>query len=125
MIALIDETACTGCGTCATVCPTLVFDHGATGAVPAIARIEACQTCYLCELYCPADAIHVGANQFAREEGAADAHLRYAGHIRADHGWEAPLHSGPLDDYRRLGPLLNEGVQIAARRYAARHDPSQ
>lgn len=111
MIALIREEDCTGCNTCVDVCPTLVLDAGAP--VPVIARIDACQTCFLCELYCPTGAIHVGHDQFAPETAADIA--RHKGVIRADHGWDVP--QGALDDYCLLGPLLGEGVAIATRRY--------
>jgi len=112
MIAAIDTSRCTGCNLCVEVCPTLVLD--ATDAVPVIARLAACQTCYLCEVYCPAGAIHVGADQFAPEPASFVTPDR----LRRDHGWDEPRGAGQLDDYRRLGPLLNAGVEIAARRQA-------
>jgi NAD-dependent dihydropyrimidine dehydrogenase PreA subunit len=120
MIALILEDRCTGCNTCVDVCPTLVLD--ATEGVPKIARIDACQTCYLCEVYCPADAIYVGGDAFAvepitREQALASGQL---GRLRRDHGWDLPEGNGQLDDYRLLGPLLGEGAEIAGRRYADR-----
>jgi Pyruvate/2-oxoacid:ferredoxin oxidoreductase delta subunit len=39
------------------VCPTNVFDK--TDGIPVIARQNDCQTCFLCELYCPEDALYV------------------------------------------------------------------
>jgi NAD-dependent dihydropyrimidine dehydrogenase PreA subunit len=33
---------------------------GMNGDVPVIARPEDCQTCFMCELYCRADALYVG-----------------------------------------------------------------
>jgi Fe-S-cluster-containing hydrogenase component 2 len=39
------------------VCPTNVFDK--TDGIPVIARQSDCQTCFLCELYCPEDALFV------------------------------------------------------------------
>ena len=39
-------------------CPDDVFERTASG-VPTIARLDDCQTCFLCELYCPADALYV------------------------------------------------------------------
>jgi len=58
MIELIVESRCTGGGDCVSICPTHVF--GMNGDVPVIARLEDCQTCFMCELYCQADALYVG-----------------------------------------------------------------
>ncbi|MEC5397338.1 ferredoxin family protein [Uliginosibacterium sp. H1] len=58
MIEFIDAEACTQCDRCVPICPDLVFD-AVPGGIPALARREDCQTCYLCELYCPVDAIYV------------------------------------------------------------------
>jgi NAD-dependent dihydropyrimidine dehydrogenase PreA subunit len=58
MIELISETRCVACDICVKICPTNVFDPGA-GDVPTIARQEDCQTCFMCEAYCPADALYV------------------------------------------------------------------
>jgi NAD-dependent dihydropyrimidine dehydrogenase PreA subunit len=57
MIQVIDAATCTACNICVTVCPTNVFDS--TASIPLIARQNDCQTCYLCELYCPEDALFV------------------------------------------------------------------
>jgi NAD-dependent dihydropyrimidine dehydrogenase PreA subunit len=57
MIEVIDSERCTSCDICVKVCPTNVFDK--TGGVPVIARQGDCQTCFLCELYCPEDALFV------------------------------------------------------------------
>jgi Fe-S-cluster-containing hydrogenase component 2 len=40
------------------VCPTNVFDRTEDG-IPVIARQSDCQTCFMCELYCPVDALYV------------------------------------------------------------------
>lgn len=58
MIEHVFLDRCTACGTCADVCPAMVFDLQADG-VPVIARQADCQTCYQCELYCQADALYV------------------------------------------------------------------
>jgi NAD-dependent dihydropyrimidine dehydrogenase PreA subunit len=58
MIELVSSERCIGCDVCAKICPTNVFDFG-HGEAPAIARKEDCQTCFLCEAYCPADALYV------------------------------------------------------------------
>lgn len=118
MIAVLVEERCTNCSACVKACPTFVFDPGPR--TPALARVDACQTCYLCELACEADALWVAPEQDSAlapplEELLASGQL---GQVRRDHGWNAPLDAGQLDDYRLLGPLLGEGAEIAARRYA-------
>jgi len=57
MIEVIDAQRCTSCDICVNVCPTNVFDK--TDGIPVIARQDDCQTCFLCELYCPEDALFV------------------------------------------------------------------
>ena len=58
MIEVIDDERCTSCNICVTVCPTNVFDKMSEG-IPVIARQGDCQTCFMCELYCPEDALFV------------------------------------------------------------------
>ncbi len=58
MIAAILGDRCIGCGRCVEVCPTDVLDVEASGH-PRIARVLDCQTCFVCELHCPTDAIYV------------------------------------------------------------------
>lgn len=61
MIEFIAEDRCTRCNACVSVCPANVFE-AAADAPPVIARADDCQTCFMCELYCDADAIFVGAD---------------------------------------------------------------
>jgi NAD-dependent dihydropyrimidine dehydrogenase PreA subunit len=61
MIELISESRCTACDVCVRVCPANVFDK-VPGGQPIIARQRDCQTCFLCELYCPKDALFVAPN---------------------------------------------------------------
>jgi NAD-dependent dihydropyrimidine dehydrogenase PreA subunit len=58
VIELVSEGRCIACDICVKVCPTNVFDAVADSA-PVIARQEDCQTCFMCELYCPVDALYV------------------------------------------------------------------
>jgi len=60
MIELISETRCIACDKCVKVCPTNVFD-AVPDSIPRIARKSDCQTCFLCEAYCPVDAMFVAA----------------------------------------------------------------
>jgi formate hydrogenlyase subunit 6/NADH:ubiquinone oxidoreductase subunit I len=61
MIELISQAKCVSCGLCVSVCPTGVFEQE-KGEVPVIARKDDCQTCFMCEVYCPVDAMYVAPN---------------------------------------------------------------
>lgn len=121
MIAALIADRCDNCSACIAACPGLVFDPGADH--PKIERLEDCQTCYLCELACTRDALWVAPEADAAVAPPLDELLRSGqlGQVRRDHGWNAPLDAGQLDAYHLLGPLLREGSEIAARRYADRH----
>lgn len=56
-IFAIDSEKCINCGTCVKICPLDVFRAGET--VPEIRYREDCQSCFLCRIYCPKDAIRV------------------------------------------------------------------
>ncbi len=58
MIELLSESKCISCNQCVNVCPTNVFEKVGDG-IPVIARQSDCQTCFMCELYCPVDALYV------------------------------------------------------------------
>ena len=54
---VVDVEKCTGCGTCASVCPSSVFEVRDDKAV--VARPEDCVGCRACEASCPQGAIAV------------------------------------------------------------------
>lgn len=112
MIAEIISERCTGCNSCVVACPDHVFDRAEEGLAPIIARVEQCQTCFLCELHCQEDAIYVAV-------GVPRSHLKDdpLGQIRRDYGWDG-TQEDPLKNFWRLGPLLREGVMISSARYA-------
>ncbi|MFB9326335.1 4Fe-4S binding protein [Paenibacillus aurantiacus] len=88
MIEVVSSDRCVQCGLCVKVCPTNVFDTREDG-VPVIARQEDCQTCFICEAYCPVDALYV--SPYAEQAVACDEEaLAVAGALgswRATIGW--------------------------------------
>jgi NAD-dependent dihydropyrimidine dehydrogenase PreA subunit len=88
MIEIVSRERCVTCDRCVEVCPKNVFDRGEDG-VPVIARQSDCQTCFMCEAYCPADALFVAP--FSRPE-EPDSPLRDEEHLAA---------TGLLGSYRR------------------------
>jgi NAD-dependent dihydropyrimidine dehydrogenase PreA subunit len=61
MIELVSNARCIKCDLCVAICPDRVFD-AVVNSAPRIARKDDCQTCFLCELYCPVDALYVSPN---------------------------------------------------------------
>jgi len=89
MIELIIAERCTACARCIEVCPSNVFEPTEAGP-PAIARQDDCQTCFMCELYCTADALYVGPNADHPEpvEPATVLASGLLGQYRRDSGWD-------------------------------------
>lgn len=54
---VVDESKCTGCGTCVDVCPQSVFEL--KGGKAKVVNPDACIGCRACESSCPAGAITV------------------------------------------------------------------
>ncbi|SAK98970.1 Periplasmic [Fe] hydrogenase large subunit [Caballeronia pedi] len=97
MIEIVDTERCTGCDICVRVCPTNVFDtSGVADGAPSIARQDDCQTCFMCELYCPEDALYVAPRTIAGAGGDAVATL--AGSYRQAIGWGRGQRSSAADD---------------------------
>jgi NAD-dependent dihydropyrimidine dehydrogenase PreA subunit len=63
MIEVVSEECCIRCDICERVCPAFVFDRAPDG-LPVIARQDDCQTCFLCEIYCPTDALYVAEQAY-------------------------------------------------------------
>lgn len=56
----IDQNLCTGCGTCARICPTQVFRFDpTTDSCPTVYFMEECWHCDSCVLDCPEKAIRL------------------------------------------------------------------
>ena len=88
MIELVSKERCTGCNICVSVCPVNVFD-AVPDEAPIIARQADCQTCFMCELYCPVDALYVAQDAYrpflVSEAGLEEAQT--LGSYRRAIGW--------------------------------------
>lgn len=54
-IASINEDTCIGCGECVVSCPMDVIRMDKKTKKPVIKYPQDCQTCHLCESFCPVD----------------------------------------------------------------------
>lgn len=89
MIEIVSASRCTGCDICVKACPANVFD-AVRGGAPVIARQRDCQTCFLCEIYCPADALYVAPiaeGPVGTTEAEVDATGLWGGYARGL-GWQ-------------------------------------
>ncbi len=88
MIELVSTSRCIGCDLCVSVCPTNVFD-AVPNAPPVIARQSDCQTCFMCEVYCPVDALYVAhdAEQSVPVDEQELAESELLGSYRRIVGW--------------------------------------
>ncbi len=99
MIELISRDRCIKCDACVEACPDNVFDSR-PHEIPVIARLEDCQTCFLCELYCPTDALYVSPLRDDRErvDEAALIARGLLGSYRRALGWRGLKASGTEGD---------------------------
>ena len=58
-IRKIDYERCTGCGICVDYCPMDVIRMDNERGKPFVKYLRDCQSCFLCELSCPAGVIYV------------------------------------------------------------------
>jgi NAD-dependent dihydropyrimidine dehydrogenase PreA subunit len=99
MIELISSERCIKCDSCVSACPDNVFD-AVPGGIPRIARLDDCQTCFLCELYCPVDALYVSPLRDIRET-VDETELVSSGRLGAYRralGWRGIKAGGTEDD---------------------------
>lgn len=103
MIELVSAERCTACNICVHACPTQVFE-AVPGGPPRIARQHDCQTCFMCELYCPEDALYVAPDadhaQAVDEQAVRERGL--LGSYRAALGWHERRSTATQDASYRL-----------------------
>lgn len=89
MIQLVIDDRCIRCAACIRVCPDDVFEADGDG-LPVIARQNDCQTCFLCEVYCPTDALYVSPEVSpTRTPEVRELEERdLVGHFARDLGWQ-------------------------------------
>lgn len=113
MIELVSEARCIKCDVCIRVCPTNVFDHG-EDRLPVIAHQDKCQTCFMCEAWCPTDALFVAPQAVPVAEGSVfrdEAWLiehDLLGSYRREIGWAKGREA--IDVEGRSAPDPNNGV---------------
>ena len=104
MIELVIASACIASDKCVNVCPTNVFDVGADG-VPVISRQSDCQTCFMCEAYCPTDALYVSPQSSPIGPGDA-VRDELIGSYREKLGWGKGRQPGSRT---AVGPTIPHG----------------
>lgn len=103
MIEVVSETRCILCNKCVQVCPMNVFT-AVKNAPPIIARQQDCQTCFMCELYCPTDALYV-APDAAHDTRVSEQDIVAAGLLGSyrQTGWAMALGAErPMDQSFKL-----------------------
>jgi NAD-dependent dihydropyrimidine dehydrogenase PreA subunit len=120
MIEVINSERCIDCDICVEVCPTDVFDS-VDGGHPVIARQHDCQTCFMCEAYCPVDALFVAPlsgpapeSSPLTDQDALEEQGRF-GEYRRWLGWGRGREPGSLNDHNRLFTARLRAAQQAPR----------
>ncbi|KAA0972159.1 ferredoxin family protein [Aureimonas fodinaquatilis] len=106
MIELVSSDRCIECNICVRICPRNVFDAVAE-SIPVIARQEDCQTCFMCELYCPTDALYVAPEADHSITVSEEMLIKSAslGSYARELGWRRGKAAGTSEDPTYLIPV--------------------
>jgi NAD-dependent dihydropyrimidine dehydrogenase PreA subunit len=99
VIEVVSESRCIRCDICVRVCPADVFRKDASG-LAVIAHQDDCQTCFLCEIYCPVDALYVAEaadGPTGITEGEVEERALFGSYARAL-GWSKGRAGGTQSD---------------------------
>lgn len=122
MIELVSESRCIRCDVCIRVCPTNVFEHG-QDRLPVIKRQADCQTCFMCEAWCPTDALFVAPQTTPVAPGSIYRNEQellkrgLLGSYRREIGWGRGLRRHPERDTRHT--MMVDPLGVENRRAAA------
>lgn len=111
MIEVVHDERCIDCARCVEVCPTNVFDALPSGH-PVIARQSDCQSCFMCEAWCPVDALFVAPQSGPAPAGSAETDVEALeaadrfGEYRRWIGWGSGRPPGTLRDRNSDLPTL-------------------
>lgn len=121
MIELIFSDRCNGCGQCVLACSSNVIATGVDGR-PRIADQAACQTCFMCELYCTSDAlfVHPDCEQPVSLDPTQVLASGLLGQYRRDSGWDE-FAADPRYDNQHW---RMEGIFALARELATASSPT-
>jgi NAD-dependent dihydropyrimidine dehydrogenase PreA subunit len=125
MIEVVIEDRCSGCGDCVDACPSDVLRLGEGGKV-VIATQADCQTCLLCELHCPSDALFVWPEVervvgITADQALASGQL---GAFRRDHGWGEHA-ATRTNQHWRMGAIFERAYRMATEIVAAKTGRSE
>jgi NAD-dependent dihydropyrimidine dehydrogenase PreA subunit len=128
VIELVSAERCIKCDVCIRVCPTNVFGHG-EDRLPVIERQADCQTCFMCEAWCPTDALFVApqaapvadGSPYKDEQWLAERGL--LGSYRREIGWDTARPGRTSPEPEGMRTLAAEPLGLDKRRAAASGQP--
>jgi NAD-dependent dihydropyrimidine dehydrogenase PreA subunit len=128
VIELVSAERCIKCDLCIRVCPTNVFGHG-EDRLPVIRHQDNCQTCFMCEAWCPADALFVAPQATPVAAGSAYRNEQWLtergllGSYRREIGWDKGQNGRSSPEKEGMRTLSVEPLGLDHRRAAEDGQP--